>query len=222
VADPSRRAEEKQATRSRIVEAAVQAFGGATYATVGVEEIARRAGVTTGAIYHHFDGKAGLFQAAAESVEEEIVRRLQSRDRNEDPWLDLLESVSSALAICMTPHVRQIAFIDAANVMGLGRWREIQARHGLGLLVSALVALVDRGYISTRDPELLARMLLAALIEAAETCSTSARGAEAVVEAEATLQRFLESLRSLNPAPATQVPRSADGPGAAMPRAKSE
>jgi AcrR family transcriptional regulator len=220
VADPSRRNEEKQATRSRIVEAAVQAFGGASYATTAVEEIARRAGVTTGAIYHHFDGKAGLFQAAAEAVEEEIVRRL-SRDRNEDPWLDLLESVSSALTICMMPHVRQIAFVDAANVLGIRHWREIQARHGLGLLVAALVELVERGDISTSDPELLARMLLAALIEAAETCSTSARGAGAVVEAEATLRRFLESLRSPSPAPAMQVSRSAAGPGAARPQVRS-
>ena len=57
------------------------------YADVGTEEIVRRAGVTRGALYHHFSGKEDLFRAVAEQVEEETTRKsAEAALAHTDPW----------------------------------------------------------------------------------------------------------------------------------------
>ena len=183
-------------TRVRIVVAAVEAFGRHGFAATGVQDVARKAGVTTGAIYHHFADKGALFRAAAEAVEEEVISMIAARPAQSDAWLDLLGSISQALTICMMPHVRQIAFVDAPNVIGVAEWREIQARYGLGFLVSALKQLQEQGVVAPGDPEFTARLLLAALVEAAELCSMSARRPEALEQARSTLEGFLQSLKT--------------------------
>lgn len=54
-------------TRTRLVDAAAEVFAEKGYDRAGVQEIARRAGLTTGAIYGRFTGKAELLQEAIES-----------------------------------------------------------------------------------------------------------------------------------------------------------
>ena len=54
-------------TRTRLVDAAAEVFAEKGYDRAGVQEIARRAGMTTGAIYGRFTGKAELLQEAIES-----------------------------------------------------------------------------------------------------------------------------------------------------------
>ena len=54
-------------TRARLVDAAAEVFAEKGYDRAGVQEIARRAGLTTGAIYGRFTGKAELLQEAIKS-----------------------------------------------------------------------------------------------------------------------------------------------------------
>ena len=57
------------------------------YAAVGTEEIVARAGVTRGALYHHFRDKQDLFRAVFERLEEELVASIAARMAGvEDPW----------------------------------------------------------------------------------------------------------------------------------------
>jgi AcrR family transcriptional regulator len=49
-----------------IAEAGLRLFGARGYLNVTVDDIAREAGVTKGAVYHHFDGKEDLLAAAVE------------------------------------------------------------------------------------------------------------------------------------------------------------
>src|SRR4051812_13680311 len=69
----SRKAEQSEATRAALLAAARELFADRGYAAVGTEEIVRSAGVTRGALYHHFDGKKDLFRAVYEELEREIV-----------------------------------------------------------------------------------------------------------------------------------------------------
>ena len=70
------KAEQAEATRAALVAAARTLFAERGYAAVGTEEIVRAAGVTRGALYHHFAGKQELFQAVYESVEQQLVEQI--------------------------------------------------------------------------------------------------------------------------------------------------
>ena len=70
----SLRAEQVAQTRAALVAAGRQLFGQRGFADTSVEEIARQARVTTGALYHHFPTKAALFEAVFEQFHAEILQ----------------------------------------------------------------------------------------------------------------------------------------------------
>jgi AcrR family transcriptional regulator len=61
---PSGRATSPAETRARLLEAAIEVFLENGYARTRVQDIARRAGLTTGAMYAHFKNKAALLSEA--------------------------------------------------------------------------------------------------------------------------------------------------------------
>src|SRR5919199_6166892 len=69
-------AQRREATRAALIAAARELFAARGYAGVGTEEIVQRAGVTRGALYHHFPGKHDLFEAVYERVERELAERI--------------------------------------------------------------------------------------------------------------------------------------------------
>src|ERR1700749_2315391 len=69
-------AERTEATRAALIAAARPLFAARGYADIGTEEIVRAAGVTRGALYHHFADKTELFAAVFETVEPEIAQRI--------------------------------------------------------------------------------------------------------------------------------------------------
>jgi AcrR family transcriptional regulator len=55
-----------EVTRQKILDAAIGLFGEVGYAAAGLGEIIERAGMTKGALYHHFDSKEALATAIIE------------------------------------------------------------------------------------------------------------------------------------------------------------
>jgi AcrR family transcriptional regulator len=193
---PSRKAEQSEATRAALVAAARRLFAARGFAAVGTEEIVRAAGVTRGALYHHFDGKQDLFRAVFEDVERELVERVATDATTaRDPLEALHTGAQAFLDACEDPAVQRIALIDAPSVLGWEQWREIDLKYGFGLMRAALEAAMEAGLIERQPVRALAHLLLGALDEAALLVARADDDGQTRREVGQSLTRHLNALR---------------------------
>ena len=166
----SRRALNIEATRAALLAAARRAFAAHGYAGTELAVVAADAGVTTGAIYHHFAGKQGLFQAVAEQMEGEVLvgaaATPDTREMQTDPLSRLRQGFDALIEVCAEADVQRIIFVEAPQVLGPETWREIELRYALGAVRAVLAALSAEQVIRPYPVDLLARVLLALLREA--------------------------------------------------------
>ena len=190
-------AQRREATRAALIGAARELFAARGFAAVGTSEIVQRAGVTRGALYHHFADKHDLFRAVYERVEQELTERIVTEvplAGSDDPVTVLRRGTARFLDACLEPEVQRIALLDAPAVLGYEAWREIGARYGLGLIAAALQSAVERGALPSQPVRPLAHVLLGALDEAALYIARSDDVAAARREIGETLDRLLTAL----------------------------
>ena len=162
----SSRAQQSEATRRKLLKVGRDLFARRGYNDVPTEEIVRRAGVTRGALYHHFRDKRDLFAAVVEQLEEEVMQRVAAVALTEtDPWEQQRAAIGAYLDVCLEPAVQRIVLTDAPSVLGLAAWREIEAKYGFALVAAGLQSVIDAGYIEPQPVEPLARLFLGALTE---------------------------------------------------------
>lgn len=174
----------RDATRGALLAAGRRLFAERGFAHVPADEIVNAAGVTRGALHHHFGDKRGLFRAVFEQLEVEIVTDLgRLVGEGED---DLVaRALAAFLDICERPDVRRIALTDAPAVLGWQVWREIEAEHGLGLLTTMLA---ESPVVSKGTPApVLAQLVLGSITEAALLIAHADNRAAARKQAEASL-----------------------------------
>jgi AcrR family transcriptional regulator len=199
-AQPQRRgpkAERSEATRAALVAAARGLFAERGYAAVGTEEVVQAAGVTRGALYHHFQDKRDLFRAVYEQVEQEVVESVAAQmSETGDPWELLARGTRAFLDACSDPALMRIGLLDGPAVLGWGEWREIGAKYALGLVMAGLQAAKDAGELRSGDVKALAHLMLGTLGEAAMLIANSDDPAAAREEVERALLDVLAGLRA--------------------------
>ena len=159
--------ERSKATRNKLVVAAREVFGSRGYHATPAEDVVRQAGLTSGALYHHFTDKRGLFRAAVEGVELEIAERVRvAAGRGGDPWHQLENGIREYLRACSEPDVRTLVLVDGPSVLGWEDWRKLDESFHLRPLAAVLAAAMRVGLIARRPPVPLARIILGALTEA--------------------------------------------------------
>lgn len=193
------REERSEATRAQLIATAAELFAARGYAGVGTEDVVRGAGLTRGALYHHFADKRELFAAVHERLEQELItaigNRLAERSGDIDPGELLVFGMHAFLDACLEPAVLRITLQDAPTVLGWPRWREVSERYGLGLTISVLQTAMDAGALRRQDPRPLAHLILAALAEAAQLIAHAPDPATARAEVEPALLSLLAGLR---------------------------
>jgi AcrR family transcriptional regulator len=164
-------AERTEATRAALIAAGRDLIAARGYDDVGAEEIVRAAGLTRGALYHHFpSGKPALLEAIYERMEAESTERVAHIVLDSDmhsPLAAMKAGVASFLDECAEPGFQQIVLHDAPAVLGGERWRDIAAANGLGLIEASLIAAIEAGEIRPLPVKPTAHLLLGALDEAA-------------------------------------------------------
>lgn len=182
-------------TTSRILSAARRLFAAHGFAGVSAEQIVTAAGVTRGALYHHFDGKKGLFKAVLEQVQAEINQRVKAAvGRVEDPIEKLIAGNNAFLDACLDPGARRILLADAPAVIGWEEWRAIDDDHVLGDYRRFLGQLMDKGVLRPFPVDALAHIISGAANEAAFWAAQADDPEAALAQAQLTMAELIRSL----------------------------
>jgi AcrR family transcriptional regulator len=164
------------ATRAALVEVARRLFATQGYHCASTPDVVSAAGVTRGALYHHFKQKEDLFEAVVRETAHQLEQEATAAVlETQDPWLRLQSGLQVYLRLVAgNRETQRVLLIDGPAVLGWIRWREIQSEYTFGHLVRSLDELVLHGVISPQPREPLAHLLLAALNDAAMSIANSA------------------------------------------------
>jgi AcrR family transcriptional regulator len=191
----SLRAEHVAQTRAALVGAGRLLFGRTGFAATSVEDLAREAGVTTGALYHHFPTKAALFEAVFELVHLELMTASGEAALLADGAVESLENGFEAfLDKVLEPDVQRIVITDAPAVLGPARFTELDERYAFAAIVAALEAAADSGALRAEDPQTLARLLLGMLTRGGMLIASSDEPVATRNAVAATLRAILDGL----------------------------
>lgn len=163
---PKRTAENAAKTRAKILEQARELFADQGYAGTSAREISAAAGVTVGAMFHHFDSKLDLFSQVFEELELEMDAQAKAASRPELGLapLDLfLAGVRISLDFSEQREFHRIVFIEAPAVFGEQKWREVDSRLGLKTVMAGTRALIAAGLIAEQPVKPIAILLLGAM-----------------------------------------------------------
>ena len=190
-------AERAAETREALLTAARPLFAAHGFADVALETIVRAAGVTRGALYHHFADKTELFAAVFEQLEAEVATRMteQIASANQTDPVDVMRlGANFWLDVCSDPEIQRITLIDAPAVLGLARWTEIGGRYNTGLVRDLLAAAVESGRIPAQPIEATALTMLGAMREMTLYVARADDHAKARAEAGAVMDRLIDAL----------------------------
>jgi AcrR family transcriptional regulator len=188
-------------TRKALVSAGRALFGTLGFAATSVDDLARHAGVTTGALYHHFATKADLFETVFEQVEAELSARSNQAARKATTPLDgLKRGFDAFLDASLEPEIQRIVVVDALAVLGIDRYLEIEEKHAHAPILAALRAAERDGAIDAANLDVLAQLLLGALMQGGTLIARAPDPRRARSAVGESLRRLIDGLRD-RPAP---------------------
>lgn len=192
---PSKRVAQGQATRERLIEVATGLFAERGYEDTSIEDVLTEAGVSRGALYHHFHGKDALFEAVVGAIEEGILGGLREVLTDAPDAVTALRVASLGwIDLAGNPVIQRIVLIDAPSVLGWQRMREINERYGLGATRMILKEIAEEGYVPRAMADQFAHMILAALDEIALVIAQSDDPETAMAEGRAAVEELLRRL----------------------------
>ncbi|WP_040865623.1 TetR/AcrR family transcriptional regulator [Nocardia exalbida] len=167
---PRRSQEDRsRATRAALEQAGRRLFTERGFAGTSAEGLVTEAGVTRGALHHHYGDKRGLFLAVLEQIEVEITEEIENAIAavdSEDVMAGMAVGLALFLEICQRPAMLRIALTDAPAVLGWQAWREFESAHGLGLITRQLERARAAGLIADAPIPVLAQLVVSVISEA--------------------------------------------------------
>ncbi|MFI7454841.1 TetR/AcrR family transcriptional regulator [Nonomuraea sp. NPDC049714] len=159
-------AERSDTTTAQLIATAQRLFGADGYAATSIDAVAAAAGVTKGAVYHHFGGKTALFRAAFVREQEEIAATVERvAFQQSDAWAALRHGCRTFLEHCLDPGFRQIVILDGPSVLGWETVREIEYGHTLRVLLDGMRLARADGLIADGNLPARAQLVFGALCE---------------------------------------------------------
>ncbi|MEF3303424.1 TetR/AcrR family transcriptional regulator [Paenibacillus sp. GYB003] len=190
------KAEQKQATMQKLLEVAREHFSEHGYAEAPMEDMVKTAGLTRGALYHHFGSKEGLFLAVLESVQQEIAERVEAEAASSgDPWEQLLLGCRAFMTAAVEPRNRRILLLDGPSVLGWDAWRRTDEQNAMRLLREQLELMRRQGCLKPVSVEALTHLLSGAMNEAVLWIAESPDRRQALEESVAAIALLCEGFK---------------------------
>jgi AcrR family transcriptional regulator len=187
-------AERRAATRRALLDSARSLFAERGYHGTAAEEIVQRAGLTRGALYHHFEDKKDLFRLVVDEMEGAIDEEIEEAERAASSLPEaVMAGYRAFIDAVLDPEMRRTFFLDGPSVLGW-EWREIDARHAVGKIEEGLEALIAEGFVEPQPVRPLARLINGALLEAAFFVAVAADPEAARDEAWGAMERLVGDL----------------------------
>jgi AcrR family transcriptional regulator len=154
---PSLRAQQIEATRRAVLDAARALFGRQGYAQTSVDQIAAAARVTKGAVYHHFANKEALFRAVHAEVEADAQGRAARAGLSAagSPLDAIAAGLNAYLDAALDEEIRRITLVDGPALLGLEPVDQPDQGDGTAFVVTA----IESGAILDLDPRVLADLI---------------------------------------------------------------
>jgi AcrR family transcriptional regulator len=192
---PGKRAAQGRATRGQLIEVATGLFADHGYEGTSIEAVLTAAGVSRGALYHHFAGKEALFRAVLEALSERITEQLTEVISGcTDPVEAVRTSALGWIDLAGDPVIQRIMLVDAPSVLGWEQWRAMDEGRTVGAMRAMLQAVSDTGLLPGKLVDPFADMILAALDEAAMVVARAPDSRVAVAEGRQAVEEFLARL----------------------------
>jgi AcrR family transcriptional regulator len=189
-----------QGTTDRLIATAREAFATQGFAAVSLDGVALKAGVTRGALHHHFTNKAGLFEAVLRRIDAEIGAEIDRLwDTIPDPWAGFQACFHAYLDAVLRPDLRRILFQDAPAVLGVQAF-EILRDSGLADVIATLDDLIATGRLRGTAAEPLAHLINGATVNLAFWAAEDETRRSTAHDTLSLLFRGLEASREDTPA----------------------
>jgi len=189
-----------RATRAALLKAAKKKFTEEGYFGSSLDSIVSEAGVTKGALFHHFKDKAALFKQVWLELEQnmndqanEVANRVGKEMREENPYAAFLAGCEVYFDHVTKPDYRRIIMMDGAGIIGVYEWRRIESAMRTATIARGLDILFQSGAIRTPPTKSLAIMICGAVNGAGFALAREEEGAhkeDFLARIEATLRRL--------------------------------
>jgi AcrR family transcriptional regulator len=164
VTSSSRREEYAEATYAALVDSAAACFYESGFAATSLDQVAARARVTKGAIYHHFASKRDLFMAVLERQEEiSAVSVISAGAAAPDPWSGVVAAFDAFLESISCPIYQRLCWVEGPSALGFEEWWETGERHEIEVIRSVLDRAHAGGALRVDDLDMLAHVIFGAV-----------------------------------------------------------
>jgi len=188
--------EQGKVTKRKLLDTARRVFTEHGYDQVSAEQLVSEAGVTRGALYHHFDDKRDLFRTLVWEMEQQLDERVtEAAIAATTPWGAVEDGTTALLEACLEPDVARIVMLDGPAVLGWDAWDEIDAAYAIKQVSLGLEVLMIEKVIEQQPMQPLATVMVALLNGACRAIAQSDDPRTTLAEVRPATLRLLEGLR---------------------------
>ena len=190
-------AERSATTTEQLISAARRLFAEKGFPATSIDDIVREAGVTRGAMYHHFASKEDLFEAVFNREQEALGQRVKdAATRRKGAWAQLVVGCDEFLTAALDPQTQRILLLDGPGVLGAQRAQDIDESHSVKLIEHTIERAMHEGTIRRRPVAPIAQLLFGALCQAALVIARSENQDGTMKQMRQEVHRVLDALES--------------------------